>query len=129
MEGFAKKTATIVIEGLKRIRPLFEKLYRRGFNLEISSRLEQTEKSVSPISGKQIVFTGTMTRGSRDDMEKEAKSLGAKVGKSVTGKTNILVTGENVGTTKLNDAQQKGVQILSEADYLSLIAPQPESED
>ena len=129
VEGFAKKTATMVIEGLKRIRPLFEKLYRLGFNLEISSRLEQTEKSVSPISGKQIVFTGTMTRGSRDDMEKEAKSLGAKVGKSVTGKTNILVTGENVGTTKLNDAQQKGVQILSEADYLSLIAPQPESED
>jgi DNA ligase (NAD+) len=34
-------------------------------------------------------------------MEKEAKSLGTKIGKSVTGKTDILVTGENVGATKL----------------------------
>jgi DNA ligase (NAD+) len=52
-------------------------------------------------------------------MEKEAKSLGAKVGKSVTGKTNILVTGENVGATKMNDARAKGVKILTEEEYLA----------
>lgn len=125
VEGFAKKTATIVIEGLKRVKPLFDELYSLDFNLEPTPLVEQTEKPISPISGKQIVFTGSMTHGSRDDMGKEAKTLGAKVGKSVTGKTDILVTGENVGAAKMNDAQQKGVQILSEEDYLNLIAPQP----
>jgi len=93
-----------------------------GFNLEFTPLVEQTDKPLSPISGKQIVFTGTMTHGSRDEMEKEAKLLGAKVGKSITGKTDILVTGENVGASKMNDAKAKGVQILSEEDYLNLLA-------
>jgi DNA ligase (NAD+) len=119
VEGFAQKTATVVVEGLKRVKPLFDKLYALSFNLERTPILEQSEKATSPISGLQIVFTGAMTHGSRDDMEKEAKSLGAKVGKSVTGKTNILVTGENVGATKMNDARAKGVKILTEEEYLA----------
>jgi len=129
VEGFAKKTATIVIKGLKSVKTLFDELYRLEFNLEITPLVEQTDNPLSPISGKQIVFTGSMTRGSRDDMEKEAKALGAKVGKSVTGKTNILVTGENIGASKINDARAKGVQILSEEDYLNLLAPQPETDN
>jgi len=121
VEGFAEKTAKIVVEGLKRVKPLFDNLYALGFNLEQTPLLESEPKLESPISGLQIVFTGSMVQGSRDDMEKEAKSLGAKVGKAVTGKTNILVTGENVGAVKMNDAREKGVQIISEADYLKLI--------
>ena len=122
VEGFAQKTASTVVKGLSRVRPLFDKLYALGFNLEPTAIQELSEKPVSPISGLQIVFTGAMIHGSRDDMEKEAKSMGAKVGKSVTGKTNILVAGENVGANKMNDAVAKGVQILSENDYLKLIA-------
>lgn len=129
VEGFAKKTASVVVKGLRRIKPLFDELYTLGFNLDVTPLLEKTEIPISPISGMQIVFTGTMAHGNRDDMEREAKSLGAKVGKSVTGKTNILVTGENVGETKVNQAQQRGVRILSEWDYLHLIAPQTVSED
>jgi DNA ligase (NAD+) len=121
VEGFAQKTATVVVEGLKRVRPLFEKLYPLGFNLERTPLAGQGVTAASPISGMQIVFTGAMTHGSRDDMEKEAKSLGAKVGKSVTGKTTLLVTGENVGETKMNDARNKGVKIMSEEEYLAML--------
>jgi DNA ligase (NAD+) len=121
VEGFAEKTAKIVVEGLKRVKPLFDKLYPLGFNLERTPLVGQGEKAESPISGMQIVFTGAMTHGSRDDMEKEAKVLGAKVGKSVTGKTNLLVTGENVGETKMNEARKKGVRIVSEEEYLRLL--------
>ncbi|MHB8058926.1 MAG: BRCT domain-containing protein [Desulfuromonadaceae bacterium] len=128
VEGFAIKTATIAIKGLKNIKPLFDELYSLGFNLESTPLVEQIDKSLSPISGKQIVFTGSMTHGSRDDMEKEAKLLGAKIGKSVTGKTDILIAGENVGASKMNDAKAKGVLILSEEDYLNLLAPQSESD-
>ena len=128
VEGFAKKTATIIIKGLKSIKPLFDELYGLGFNLERTALVKQQDKPFNPITGMQIVFTGSMTHGSRDDMEKEAKSLGAKVGKSVTGKTDILVTGENVGSSKLTDAKTKGVKILSEEDYLGLLAQKPTSE-
>jgi len=60
-------------------------------------------------------------QGARGDMEKQAKSLGAKVAKSVTGKTTYLVTGEKVGETKINAAKDKGVQVLTEQEYLGLI--------
>lgn len=121
VEGFAKKSASFLIEGLRRIKPLFAKLYSLGFNIERTLIKNISKKQLSPISGLHIVFTGTMTHGSRDDMEKEAKILGAKVGKAVSGKTNMLVTGENVGATKVNDAIQKGVRIVSEKDYLSIL--------
>jgi DNA ligase (NAD+) len=128
VEGFAKKTATLANKGLKNIKPLFDELYSLGFNLESTPLVERIDKPLSPISGKQIVFTGSMTHGNRDDMEKEAKFLGAKIGKSVTGKTDMLIAGENVGTSKMNDAKAKGVQILSEEDYLNLLAPHSESD-
>jgi len=121
VEGFAQKTASVVVEGLKRVKPLFDKLYGLGFNLEPTPLVAMAEQTASPVSGMLIVFTGAMTHGSRDDMEKEAKSLGAKVGKSVTGKTTLLVTGENVGETKLNEARKKGIEIVSEEEYLRLL--------
>lgn len=120
VDGFAEKTASLVVKGLKSIKPLFDELYALGFNLERTQLLTQNTDLQTPIYGKLIVFTGSMVHGSREDMEKEAKRLGAKIGKSVTGKTNILVTGANVGISKMNDAKKMGVQILSEKDYLDL---------
>ncbi|WP_031433451.1 helix-hairpin-helix domain-containing protein [Methylomarinum vadi] len=120
VEGFAEKTATVVIKGLAKIKPLFDKLYRLGFNLE-SSTIDRSRDNQHPLAGKLVVFTGAMQHGSRDDMKKEAKALGAKVGSSVSGKTDYLVIGEKVGETKLNAARDKGVAILTERQYLDLI--------
>ena len=68
-----------------------------------------------------IVFTGAMQMGSREEMKKQAKELGARIGGSITGKTDMLVCGERVGAAKLNKAQALGVQLLSETEYLALI--------
>jgi DNA ligase (NAD+) len=62
-----------------------------------------------------------MQKGSRDEMKKQAKLLGAKVGDSITGKTDMLICGERVGAAKLNKARTLGVQLLSEDEYLALI--------
>ncbi len=120
VEGFAEKTADIVIKGFKKIRPLFEKLYALGFNLERTTR-QQTQSVNHPLAGKTLVFTGAMQHGSRDDMKKEAKAFGAKVASSVTGKTDYLIIGEKVGQTKLEAAREKGVKILTEQEYLEMI--------
>ena len=63
-----------------------------------------------------------MLQGSRGDMEKQAKALGAKVAKSVSSKTSYLVAGEKVGANKINAAKDKGVTVLSEQEYLELLA-------
>ncbi len=120
VEGFAEKTAGVVIKGLGKVKSLFDTLYNLGFNLE-SSTAGDTAGQAHALAGKLVVFTGSMQHGSREDMKKEAKAMGAKVGSSVSAKTDYLIVGEKVGETKLNAARDKGVTILSEQEYLELI--------
>lgn len=121
IEGFAEKTATAVVECLSLIKDDFIKLYQLGFNLIQTPLITEQQQKYSPITGKTLVFTGTMVHGKRDDMIKEAKRLGAKVGSSVTGKTDLLVTGADVGMAKISTARENGVAIVSEDEYLSLL--------
>jgi len=120
IEGFAEKTAAAVVESLSKIKQDFMQLYELGFNLLTTPLVSENQAKTSPIAGKIIVFTGTMEHGKRDDMIKEAKRLGAKVASAVTGKTDLLVTGADVGAAKLNAAREKNVSIISENDYLAL---------
>ncbi|MGK0272420.1 MAG: DNA ligase (NAD+) [Cocleimonas sp.] len=121
IDGFAEQSAEAIVEGLKNVREEFVKVYELGFNLAITPKKSEQSETDSPIGGKLVVFTGSMTQGSRGDMEKQAKLLGAKVGKSVSGKTDFLITGDKVGENKINAAMDKGVQVLSEQEYFNLI--------
>lgn len=121
IDGFAQLSAEAIVEGLANVREEFFKVYNLGFNLSVTPKQSDRENSGSPIAGKVVVFTGSMQQGSRGDMEKQAKALGAKVAKSVTGNTTYLVTGEKVGETKINAARDKGVEVLTEQEYLNLI--------
>ncbi|MCO7250745.1 BRCT domain-containing protein [Pseudoalteromonas sp. Ps84H-4] len=121
IDGFAQLSAEAIVEGLANVREEFFKVYNLGFNLAITPIESELKNSDSPISGAVVVFTGSMQQGSRGDMEKQAKALGAKVAKSVTGNTTYLVTGDKVGETKINAARDKGVEVLTEQEYLNLI--------
>jgi len=121
IEGFADKTGAAVVECLAKIKTDFMQIYQLGFNLVQTPLSAEQQQNISPISGKTIVFTGTMVHGKRDDMSKEAKRLGAKVGASVTGKTDFLVAGSDVGAAKIVAATEKGVQVISEEEYLGLL--------
>ncbi len=121
IDGFAEKTAAAIVEGLANIKAEFLAIYEQGFNLEITPLVSEQVQGDNPIAGKVIVFTGSMQQGSRPEMEKQAKALGAKVSKSVSGKTDLLVTGEKVGAKKITDAENKGVKVISEADYLAML--------
>jgi DNA ligase (NAD+) len=115
----------VVIQGFKRIQPLFQEIYALGFTLknsqEAKSSVSNTEQTGHPLAGKTIVFTGTMVHGSRDEMKQQAKEFGAKVGDAVSSKTDLLVIGEKVGATKLQAAQDKGVKIVTEQEYLKIL--------
>lgn len=121
IDGFAKQSAEAIVEGLKNVREEFLKVYDLGFKLAVTPKQSEQSENISPIAGKLVVFTGAMTQGARGDMEKQAKLLGAKVGKSVSGKTDFLVTGEKVGENKTKAARDKGVKVISEEEYLILI--------
>ena len=72
-------------------------------------------------AGKTIVATGKLENFTRSEINDKILELGAKPGSSVTGKTNYLICGEKAGS-KLEKAKKLGVTILSEEEFLQMIA-------
>ncbi len=94
----------VVVELLQEVRP---------------TPLEAIDRA-SPISGKTVVFTGTLEKMTRSEAKARAERLGAKVAGSVSKQTDYVVAGPGAGS-KLKNAEALGVTVLSEDDWLKLI--------
>lgn len=119
LDSFGPLKAPRISKELRAMWPLIETMINLGFNLSGGS--QPTAPLNSPISGLNIVFTGTM-QTPRSVLQEQAIQLGATAQSAVSSTTHILVVGENVGSKKIEAARKHNTRVLDEKAYLELIA-------
>jgi DNA ligase (NAD+) len=95
---------------------LLEKLQHCGIRIKALDLY--AKKTETFFTGKSFVITGTLTKYSRDQAKELILQKGGLVQSSVSSKTNYLICGEDAGS-KLKKAQELGVNILFEADFVA----------
>ena len=88
---------------------------------EVTPLSPEKPSTDSAVTGKTIVFTGTLVTQSRAEAKAQAERLGAKVAGSVSGKTDFVVVGADAGS-KAKKAESLGVPILSEDEWQKLVS-------
>ena len=122
IKGFGDKTSQSIVTSIDAMEGTIRHMLDLGFNLRRTPLATEQEAIDSPVAGKGIVFTGKMIHGAREAMQAQARALGATVQTAVSGKTDYLVCGENVGASKMSTANRLGVTILTESQYMAMVA-------
>lgn len=120
MDGIDQVGATIV----DAITRYFGESHNRELVEALSDQVNvldaERAESQSPISGKIVVFTGSLEKMSRDEAKAMAERLGAKVSSSVSKKTDLVVAGPGAGS-KLKQAEKFEVKVIDEAGWFELV--------
>jgi DNA ligase (NAD+) len=85
----------------------------------VQAKAEQKQRGTA-LAGKTIVVTGTLEHFSRQQIEQAIKDNGGKVSSSVSKKTDFVVAGAEAGS-KLDKANQLGVKVITENEFLKVI--------
>lgn len=104
----------------ERNRILVNRLKEYGLQMSVAEDLlvNRSEK----LKGLTIVISGTFSKHSRDEYKAMIEQHGGKNSGSVSGKTDYILAGENMGPAKLEKAAKLGVKIINEDEFLNMIA-------
>ncbi|CAI8166737.1 MAG: DNA ligase [Polaribacter sp. SA4-10] len=99
---------------------LINRLKLNGVKLEVSS--ESLKNQTDKLQGEVFVVSGIFYQLSRTELKKAIEDNGGKVSSSISKKTNYVVAGDNMGPSKLEKANDLGVTLISEQDFLEMIS-------
>ncbi|MBN2365655.1 MAG: NAD-dependent DNA ligase LigA [Calditrichaeota bacterium] len=119
VEGIGEKTAQSVVSffNQKENIEVIEKLKQAGINFSGTGTVSRTS---GQFAGKTFVFTGSMERLSRNEAAEKVRQRGGIATNSVSSKTDFVVVGKDPGS-KYQKAQQLGIRILSEEEFLRML--------
>ena len=98
---------------------LINRLKSYGLQLEVSA--ESLENLTDKLQGQVFVVSGVFHQMSRNELKKAIENNGGKVSSSTSKKTNFIVAGDNMGPSKLSKAEDLGISIISEQDFIDKI--------
>jgi len=98
---------------------LINRLKSCGVQLQVSA--ESLENQTDKLNGNIFVVSGVFHRLSRNELKKAIEDNGGKVSSSISKKTTYIVAGDNMGPSKLAKAQDLGITIISEQDFIDMI--------
>jgi DNA ligase (NAD+) len=98
---------------------IINRLKAHGIQFEIKEKLNLN--ATDKLKGQIFVVSGVFSNFSREELKQLIEDNGGKVGSSISAKTNYVVAGENMGPAKLEKANQLGISILSENEFVSLL--------
>ncbi|MBE7705838.1 MAG: NAD-dependent DNA ligase LigA [Cyanobacteria bacterium SIG30] len=118
VEGVGEKMAQSIYKFFKNENNInaINKVFELGVNPKNNYQINENQI----LKGKSFVITGTLEHYSRDKAQEILKSFGAKTPSSVSKKTDYVIAGANPGS-KLEKAQNFGVRILTEEEFIKLI--------
>ena len=99
---------------------LINRLKNVGVQLEVSA--ESLENQTDKLQGNIFVVSGVFHQMSRNELKKAIEDNGGKVSSSISKKTNYIVAGDNMGPSKLTKAQDLGIAIISEQEFIDMIS-------
>lgn len=115
--GDISANAILEFFSLEPNRVIMDRLKKAGVNFTAYEDASQPEQL---LDGMTFVLTGTLPNMARSEMEELIKRYGGKVSGSVSKKTSFVIAGENPGS-KLTKAQELGVKVITEDEFLQLI--------
>ena len=104
----------------ERNRTLVNRLKEYGLQMSVAE--EKLANRSEKLKGLSIVISGTFARHSRDEYKAMIEQHGGKNNGSVSGKTDYILAGDNMGPAKLEKAAKLGVKIINEDEFLNMIA-------
>ena len=99
---------------------LINRLKSYGLQLEVSAAVLENQTEI--LQGQIFVVSGVFYQMSRNELKKAIEDNGGKVSSSISKKTNFIVAGDNMGPSKLTKAQDLGISIISEQDFIYKIS-------
>ena len=104
----------------ERNRTLVNRLKEYGLQMSVAE--EKLANRSEKLKGLSIVISGTFAKYSRDEYKAMIEQHGGKNSGSVSGKTDYILAGDNMGPAKLEKAAKLGVKIINEDEFLNMIA-------
>jgi DNA ligase (NAD+) len=120
IKGIGDKIAESIIDYFAnpKNKELISRLQQAGLQFEIS---EDETPVDNKLGGKKFVISGTFKQFSRSELKKNIEMNGGKLVSSISKNTDFVLAGDKMGPAKLKKAQDLGIAIISEEDYLAMV--------